>query len=116
MTPERINQLRALLPKRWHSDGYEFIDALPDLLDLADRALAAEASDDEAQREVDDMHSAMEELTRDLATAEARAERLREAAMRALHEMRHTAAPRDSFTDAVDALDAALTEGGSHDR
>lgn len=26
----------------------------------------------------------------------------------ALHEMRHTVAPRDSFTDAVDALDAAI--------
>ena len=33
---------------------------------------------------------------------------LRIAAEKALHEMRHTAAPRNSFTDAVDALDAAL--------
>lgn len=30
------------------------------------------------------------------------------AAKLAHHEMRHTSAPRDSFTDALDALDAAL--------
>jgi hypothetical protein len=30
------------------------------------------------------------------------------AALLAHHEMRHTVAPRDSFTDALDALDAAL--------
>lgn len=34
---------------------------------------------------------------------------LEAAAKRALHEMRHTVAPRNSFTDAVDALDAALS-------
>lgn len=33
---------------------------------------------------------------------------LRVAAEKALHEMRHTAAPRNSFTDAVGALDAEL--------
>lgn len=33
---------------------------------------------------------------------------LRNAAESALHEMCHTVAPRDSFTDTVDALDAAL--------
>jgi hypothetical protein len=33
---------------------------------------------------------------------------LREAAKLAHHEMRHTTAPRPSFTDALDALDAAL--------
>lgn len=31
------------------------------------------------------------------------------AAEKALYEMCHTVAPRNSFTDAVDALDAALT-------
>ena len=35
-------------------------------------------------------------------------ETLRGAATKALHEMCHTIAPRNSFTDAVDALDAAL--------
>jgi hypothetical protein len=35
-------------------------------------------------------------------------EALRAAAKLALHEMVNTVAPRDSFTDAVDALDAAL--------
>jgi len=35
--------------------------------------------------------------------------KLRAAAKMALHEMRHTIAPRNSFTDAVDALDAALS-------
>lgn len=34
--------------------------------------------------------------------------RLRAAAKLALHEMCNTKAPRNSFTDAVDALDAAL--------
>lgn len=36
------------------------------------------------------------------------AEALLSAAKIALDEMRHTIAPRDSFTDAVDALDAAI--------
>lgn len=31
-----------------------------------------------------------------------------DAAEKALHEMCHTASPRESFTDAVDALDAAI--------
>lgn len=31
------------------------------------------------------------------------------AAEKALHEMCHTNSPRESFTDAVDALDAAIT-------
>jgi len=35
-------------------------------------------------------------------------ERLRSAAIMAHYEMRRTIAPRDSFTDALDALDAAL--------
>lgn len=32
-----------------------------------------------------------------------------DAAEKALHEMCHTNSPRESFTDAVDALDAAIT-------
>lgn len=35
---------------------------------------------------------------------------LLEAAIAALEEMRHTNAPRNSFTDAVDALDAAISK------
>jgi hypothetical protein len=35
---------------------------------------------------------------------------LLEAARAALHEMRHTVAPRDEFTDAVDLLDAAISK------
>jgi hypothetical protein len=35
---------------------------------------------------------------------------LLEACKTALHEMRNTVAPRDSFTDAVDQLDAAITK------
>jgi hypothetical protein len=35
---------------------------------------------------------------------------LLKAAQATLYEMRHTTAPRDSFTDAVDALDAAITK------
>lgn len=35
-------------------------------------------------------------------------DRLRAAARRALEEMRHTVAPRNSFTDVVDELDAIL--------
>ncbi len=38
-----------------------------------------------------------------------------EAAEKALHEMRHTVAPRNSFTDVVDELDAALTALGGSD-
>lgn len=41
---------------------------------------------------------------------QAELEALREAAAEALFEMRHTVAPRHSFTDAVDRLDAALTQ------
>lgn len=37
---------------------------------------------------------------------------LYKAAKLAHHEMRHTVAPRDSFTDALDALDAALFPNG----
>jgi len=40
---------------------------------------------------------------------------LRPAATLALFEMRHTVAPRNSFTDAVDALDAALNHKESSD-
>lgn len=43
--------------------------------------------------------------------AAAEIDRLRKveaAAALCLHEMKHTVAPRDSFTDAVDAMDAAL--------
>lgn len=36
------------------------------------------------------------------------------AARLALEEMRHTVAPRNSFTDAVDALDAAISEYPNH--
>jgi hypothetical protein len=39
---------------------------------------------------------------------------LREAAKTALGEMCRTKAPRNSFTDAVDALDAALNQGGGN--
>ncbi|HXI47170.1 MAG TPA: hypothetical protein VNH39_01185 [Steroidobacteraceae bacterium] len=40
----------------------------------------------------------------------AAAPELYEAAVRALEEMCHTTAPRSSFTDAVDTLDAAITK------
>lgn len=40
-------------------------------------------------------------------------ERLRTAARLALEEMCNTVAPRDSFTDAVDALDEALCPPGT---
>lgn len=41
---------------------------------------------------------------------QAELEALRKEAAEALFEMRHTVAPRHSFTDAVDRLDAALTQ------
>jgi len=44
-----------------------------------------------------------------LAASRAEVERLRHAAALALDEMCNTVAPRNSFTDAVDALDAALS-------
>ena len=47
-------------------------------------------------------------LERELAASQARMERLREAARVALDEMCRTSAPRNSFTDAVDQLDAAI--------
>ena len=47
-------------------------------------------------------------LTTALTEAQQQRDTLREAAAAALREMCNTVAPRNSFTDAVDALDAAL--------
>ncbi|WP_050384574.1 hypothetical protein [Bradyrhizobium pachyrhizi] len=43
----------------------------------------------------------------------AKVDRLISAAKLCYEEMRHTVAPRDSFTDALDALDAALYPSAS---
>jgi hypothetical protein len=45
--------------------------------------------------------------------AEARIATLEQAGRLCWHEMRHTTAPRNSFTDALDALDAALFPKGA---
>lgn len=50
-------------------------------------------------------------LRSELARLRAEVEGLREAGEAALEEMCNTTAPRDSFTEAVDALDAALSAG-----
>lgn len=63
------------------------------------------------------LHSSIESLTEtvkdrdaEIARLSADAQRLLAAAQVALDEMCRTAAPRDSFTDAVDALDAAIDQ------
>jgi hypothetical protein len=51
----------------------------------------------------------VQQILRDRTDLLAYYDRLYAAAKKALHEMVHTSAPRNSFTDAVDELDAALS-------
>lgn len=56
-----------------------------------------------------DVHGTLSAIGVEAAEAADTIDVLVAAAEKALYEMRHTIAPLNSFTDAVDALDAALT-------
>lgn len=70
----------------------------------------------DAQNSYNGSEAIYAEVLRDLLAllTERETPQLRAAARRALEEMCNTVAPRDSFTDAVDALDAALAVGEPH--